>query len=195
MTAREVTGHVRVLRADNEWFGAEDFVDGGDVPLQITGVFHDDDLKIGGKKKAAFFLTLANLHGPCKKRMMLNATRRKALSAMYGGQVEKWKGQWVWVYADKVRDPSGESESIMGMKFRIRKDAPKQVSAKQSNPADRDPLSDYRDQLAKCTTEAECRDLYERCGNPEVSGWSSEQDRQARVEMDERIAAVKGGAK
>lgn len=58
-----------------------------------------------------------------------------------------------------------------------------------------DHLADYRDQLAKCATEAECRDLYERCGNPDVSGWSSEQDRQARVEMDERIAAVKGGGK
>jgi hypothetical protein len=77
-------------------------------------------------------------------------------------------------------------------------DAPKNMAemhAKSQAGKKRDTLSDYRDQLSRVTTEQECRDLYERCGNPEVSGWSSEQDRQANAEMLERIAAVKGGGK
>jgi hypothetical protein len=69
------------------------------------------------------------------------------------------------------------------------------VVVEQVEDEPRDTLADYRDQLSRATTEQECRDLYERCGNPEVSGWSSEQDQQARDAMGERIAAVKGGAK
>lgn len=195
MTAKELTGHIRELRADGEFFGSEDFLNLPDVPLRVMGVFTDDALKVGGKSaKGKPYLVLANVDGsPCRKKMLLNSGRRRALGAMYGEIIANWKGKIVWIYTDKVKNPDG-GDQILGMKFRINTNEPA-TGSKQPKPIERDPLADYRDQLARCTTEAECRDLYERCGNPEVSGWTSEQDQQARDAMNERIAAMKGGVK
>ena len=70
--------------------------------------------------------------------------------------------------------------------------------SQQGEPAEAtptDPLAEYRDKLSFATTEQEARDVYERCGNPNVSNWTPDQDKQAVAEMHERIAAVKGGAK
>lgn len=195
MSEVSIKGHVRALRADGQWFGAEDFDGLGDVPLRVVDICRDDSLKVGGKSVANKpYLKLANPDGtPCKKRMMLNAGRRRALGAMYGKIIEGWKGKIVWIYTDKVKNPDG-GDQILGMKFRINTNEPA-TGSKQPKPIERDTLADYRDQLNRAATEQDCRDLYERCGNPEVSGWSSEQDKQAHAEMNERIAALKGGAK
>lgn len=125
MSGREFTGHVRAMRADNEWFGAEDLVGLGDVPFQIVRVEHDPELRIGGgKAKDSFYLVLADSGGrECHKRMLINAGRRKMLGLMYGGTVANWKGKWVWAYVDEVKSPTGGV--TLGMKFRNRQDAPK----------------------------------------------------------------------
>lgn len=195
MSEVEITGHVRILRADGEWFGAEDFDGLGDVPLRVLKVCKDDELKVGGKSaKNKPYLRLANPDGtPCKKRMILNTTRRRALREMYGFVTADWKDKIVWVYTDKVKNPDGGAP-IMGMKFRINTNEPA-VGSKQPKPREVDPLAEYRAALSAATTEAECRNAYEVHGNPERSGWSPEQDRQANAEMHERIAAVKGGGK
>ena len=149
MVAKEFTGHVRAMRADTDYFGAEDFVDSGDVPLQIAAVMFDESLKVGaGKAKPTFFLTMLGQSGkPCHKRMLLNASRRKMLSAMYGGKTAEWVGKWVWVYVEPVKNPAG-GDNVLGMKFRNRKDAPKQGHATQpaqQPPAEPDPIAEQFD--------------------------------------------------
>lgn len=124
MTAKDFTGHVRAMRADNEWFGAEDLVDMGDVPFQIERVQTDPDLRIGGQSsRDKFFLCLKDRTGkPCSKRMLINAGRRKMLGLMYGGKTADWIGKWVWVYVKEVKSPQGGT--TLGMAFKNRKDAP-----------------------------------------------------------------------
>lgn len=74
---------------------------------------------------------------------------------------------------------------------------PVEVAEQQTDEpqVDPDPLAEYRAALSAATTEADCRNAYETHGNPERSGWSPEQDKQAVAEMHERIAAMKGGGK
>jgi hypothetical protein len=143
MTAKEFTGHIRAMRADTDYFGAEDFVDAGDIPLQIDAVMYDDALKVGaGKAKPTFYLTLKNAAGkPCHKRMLLNSGRRKMLAALYGGIAEKWAGKWVWVYVDRVKNPAGGTD-VLGMKFRDKKDSPKQAPAGRPTTAEVDPVAE-----------------------------------------------------
>ena len=153
MTAKEFTGHVRAMRADADYFGAEDFVDSGDVPLQIAAVMFDESLKVGGgKAKPTFFLTMLGQSGkPCHKRMLLNASRRKMLSAMYGGKTSEWVGKWVWVYVEPVKNPAG-GDNVLGMKFRNRKDAPKPTGTKQPVTPDAPPppiSDDHPDPMAE----------------------------------------------
>lgn len=195
MSGKEFTGHIRAMRADNDWFGAEDLVGLDDVPFRIERVEHDPDLKIGGtKSKDKFYLVLSDSAGrTCHKRMLINAGRRKMLGALYGGTVADWKGKWVWCYVDEVKSPSGGT--TLGMKFRNRKDAPKSSQQRPARPAESDPLADYRDQLGRSTTEQEARDVYNRCADPNTSNWTGEQDLQMARDRDLRIAEINGGAK
>ena len=142
MTAKEFAGHIRAMRAENDWFGAEDLVGLPDVPFQIDRIEHDPDLKVGGaKSKDKFYLVLKDQSGrQCHKRMLLNAGRRKMLGAMYGGVAGEWRGKWVWVYVDEVKSPSGGM--TLGMKFRNKKDAPKQAPAGRPTTAEVDPVAE-----------------------------------------------------
>lgn len=125
MTEQPFTGHVRSMRADADWFGAEDLLDLGDVPFQIVAICFDPDLKIAGNKsKDRHYLKLADKHGrECHKKMLINSHRRKMLGKLYGGAVTAWVGKWAWVYVDTVKSPQGGT--TLGMRFRDRTDAPK----------------------------------------------------------------------
>jgi len=124
MTASDFTGHIRAMRADNDWFGAEDLVDMGDVPFQIDKVQFDPDLKIGGApSKDKYFLLLKDKTGKtCHKKMSINAGRRKMIALLHGGKVADWAGKWIWVYVSEVKSPKGGT--TLGMVIRNRKDAP-----------------------------------------------------------------------
>lgn len=165
MTAKPFTGHIRAMRADTDYFGAEDFVDSGDIPLQIDAVMFDDALKVGaGKAKPTYFLTLKNQVGkPCHKRMLLNAGRRKMLAALYGGVAEKWVGKWVWVYVDRVKNPAGGTD-VLGMKFRDRSDAPKQREPATAEPAPA-PVKETLEQVFDRYLE-----VLQRAKNPQAVG-------------------------
>lgn len=126
MSEQEYTGHVRALRADASFFGAEDFLGlKEDTPLQIVGVYQDSGLKIQGEKsKANFYLKLRDKAGrECSKKMLLNSHRRKMLGLMYGGTTANWKEKWVWIYLEEVRDPQNGGKCL-GMRFRKNTSAP-----------------------------------------------------------------------
>jgi hypothetical protein len=138
-------GHVRALRADSQFLGAEDLLGvKDDTPFQVVGVFRDQSLSIGGgKPKDSFYLKLRDRSGrDCAKKLLINAHRRKMLGIMYGGSTAEWKDKWVWVYVEEVRNPSGGM--TLGLRFRNRKDAPKQTLPQPpaTKPADHDPIGE-----------------------------------------------------
>lgn len=124
MAGEEYTGHIRAMRADNEFFGAEDLVGLPDMPFQIVKCMHYDKRKGCGQTfNDLFTLFLADEKGrQCSKELMLRATNRKSIARMYGGNVKDWKGKWIWLYVTEVRSPQGGM--TLGIRIRDKSDAP-----------------------------------------------------------------------
>lgn len=206
MTAKEFTGHVRAMRADTDYFGAEDFApDEGkqpeDMPLQIAEVVFDDALKVGsGKAKPTFYLKMNNAAGrPCKKRMLLNASRRKMLVAMYGGTTANWKGKWVWVYTEPVKNPAG-GDNVLGMKFRNKKDAPRGSAAKPVEPETAkmqpDALETILDAISRSTDAMVIDAIYDAAVGPDATASLDDNERkQVEAARADRLAVLREGAK
>jgi len=120
----EFTGHVRAMRADAEFFGAEDIVGLGDIPFQIVRCedFHNR-VAAGKKQKLMFTLFLKDKQGrDCSKEFWIKPTNRKTIIRLYGHNVQEWKGKWLWFYVTEV--PSPEGGKTLGIRIRERKDAP-----------------------------------------------------------------------
>ncbi len=134
MSSEEFTGHVRAMRADAEFFGAEDLQDAGDVPFQIVKCIRSVDRKACGKtQKEMFTLVLADKAGRvANKELWIKPTNRKSIVRLYGANVGEWKGRWLWLYVTTVRSPEGGE--TLGIRIRPRTDAPQQVAKKQEQP-------------------------------------------------------------
>lgn len=124
----EYTGHIRILRADNEFLGAADIMPAdhdqvgkpaADVCFVIAGATFDESRKVGGStKKNVLAVRLETPSGqPCKKQWIINKTCANEIAAMYGAMIGAWRGQAVWLYVDlKCRNPSGGT--IAGIRVR-----------------------------------------------------------------------------
>lgn len=129
-------GSIRVLRADNDFFGAADLIpdDASDVGkekadwcFRIVDIDYSESRKVGGtSKKNVLALKLAMPDGrACKKEWILNKTNANIIATMYGALTEKWIGKWVWLYVDpRCRNPSGGE--IAGIRVRVGKTQPPQ---------------------------------------------------------------------
>jgi hypothetical protein len=123
MNTEEFTGHVSAMRADAEFFGAEDFIGRGDVPVQIIKCVRSIDRLACGKNQKEMFSLVLNIDGKqAKKELWLKPTNRKQICRLYGPKVSNWKGQWLWLYVEEVRSPQGGM--TLGIRIRDRKDAP-----------------------------------------------------------------------
>lgn len=131
MTSTEYTGHVAAMRADAEFFGAEDLVGRGDIAFKITKCLRSVDRKACGKmQKEMFTLTLETSGGQaCKKEFWIKPTNRKQLVKLYGPNVKDWVGKWIWFYVTEVNSPQGGT--TLGIRIRDRTDAPKQTDKAQ----------------------------------------------------------------
>lgn len=130
MSSEEFTGHVGLMRADNEFFGAEDFIGKPDTPAQIVKCVRSLNRKACGKSQPEMYTLFLTIDGkPSKKEFWLKATNRKMLTKLYEGNVGSWKGKWIWLYVDECKSPSGGM--TFGIRIRDRKDAPKQAAAQQ----------------------------------------------------------------
>lgn len=136
-------GHIRILRADNEFLGAADIMpdnpsdvgsESADVPFRIVGVDYEDERKVGpSKKKNVLALKLADAGGrQCKKEWILNKTNGAVIGSMYGAKTEHWEGKWIWLYVDPaVRNPGGGT--IAGIRVRAgKKSAPARAQQQEA---------------------------------------------------------------
>lgn len=195
MSVTEFTGHVTMMRADAEFYGAEDFIGRGDVPMKIDKILHCENRKVAGKTKPVCF-TIRFVNG--EKELVLNATNRQMLTHLYGPNAKDWKGKWVWCFVEPCRSTTGGT--TLGVRFRDRKDEPKQEAQHPAKTtADTgvtdQQVSELRARLAKHIPNDDERRRYvvETLGvtNPtKASSWSREQYSAATIFCDEMEGPV-----
>lgn len=195
MTAREFTGHIRAMRADNDWFGAEDLVGLPDTPFQIIGVKHDEHLKIGGApSKDKFYLELADASGrECRKKMSINPGRRTMIALLHGGVTKEWKGKWIWVYVDEVKAVGGGK--TLGMKIRNKKDAPRGKVAKPVEPSPQ-AADSILEAIIRAKDEPTLNAIYDAAVGPgSTANLDDNERRQVEAARADRLAVLREGAK
>lgn len=103
------------MKTANKFLASEDFIGRGEVELEIAGVFQDTgEVMQDGKKKDFFSIGFQKT----PKRMVLNATNRRALAYAFGADVSKWAGNKVKLYVqDGVRNPAG-GPPVMGLRIK-----------------------------------------------------------------------------
>jgi hypothetical protein len=119
MKAEPYKGKVSGMKTANTYLASEDFMGLGEVELEISGVFHESEVVMqDGKKKDFFSIAFAKT----SKRMVLNATNRRALAAAFGADTKAWTGQKVKLFAqDGVRNPAGGA-SVWGLRIKAKPD-------------------------------------------------------------------------
>ena len=103
------------MKADAKFLASEDLIGSGEVELEISGVFeHSGEVMQDGRKKDLFSIAFTKT----PKRMVLNATNRRALAFAFGSDVSKWAGNKVKIYVqDGVRNPAGGA-TVCGLRLR-----------------------------------------------------------------------------
>ena len=130
MSDVEFTGHVSAMRADSEYFGAEDFMGKGDVPAKIVKCIQSKQKKACGTMQREMFTLVLEIDGKeASKRLWIKPTNRKTISKMYTTSVLEWKGKWIWMFVEECRSPQGGM--TFGIRIRERTDAPKQQAQQQ----------------------------------------------------------------
>ena len=91
----EFKGHAGEMR-DSPWLASEDIKHLGDVDVEIEAVNKDTDVKFdeGRGKDVAFSLKFKGKG----RRLVINATNRKMLTAMYGTDTQEWVGKTITLY-------------------------------------------------------------------------------------------------
>jgi hypothetical protein len=121
MQSEPFSGRTSEMRLDTPWLASEDLLDLGDVAVEIEGVYRHKDAKFDeGRTQTIFALKFKGK----KKELVLNATNRKTLVAMFGtGNVKEWVGKQITLYVDqRVRKPGGgRGETCCGIRIRCQK--------------------------------------------------------------------------
>ncbi len=150
MSVQEYTGHISAMRADSDFFGAEDFAGRGDVPVQIVKCNRCVDVVACGKSQKEMFTLTLNIDGQLAAKVLwLKPTNRKQLLKLYGPNVGDWKGKWIWFYVDEVRSPSGGM--TLGIRIRDKTDAPN--NAKKQTQATSQTVATIVEKYAKRLAE------------------------------------------
>lgn len=118
MNSEEFQGRSSEMRIKNIWLASEDIMDAGDVEVEIEKVFlHKGADFEGGRKQDVFALKFKGK----QKQMILNATNRKRLVAIFGTtKTSDWIGKKVMLYVDKeVKKPGAPNEKTCGLRIRV----------------------------------------------------------------------------
>lgn len=120
-------GHISAMRADNEFLGAEDLLERGDVWLKIEGVYEHKNRKACGKNQEIMYTLKLLTHDgkACKKELWLKPTNRASVAKMYGPDTTNWEGQWICLYVTEVKSPQGGM--TLGIRIKDKKTPPNQT--------------------------------------------------------------------
>ena len=114
MSSTPYTGKVGGMKTASKYLAAEDFIGLGHIKLEITGIYEEtQETMQDGKKKDFFSMSFAKT----PKRMVINATNRRALAAAFGADTKNWVGKSVDLYAqDGIRNPAG-GDKVWGIRI------------------------------------------------------------------------------
>jgi hypothetical protein len=102
----EFTGHTGEMR-DSPWLASEDIKHLETEPkVEIEAVHRHTDVSFDGGRKKPVVFTLA-FKGR-KRQLVLNATNRKILTAMYGTDTTEWVGKEITLYVQTGIKVGGE---------------------------------------------------------------------------------------
>jgi hypothetical protein len=120
MPSEPFQGTVSQMKQASKFLASEDFIGRPETELEISGVYQDTgEIMQDGKKKDFFSLGFAKT----QKRMVLNATNRRALAFAFGSDVSKWAGNKVKIYVqDGVRNPAGGA-TVCGLRLKCSQSA------------------------------------------------------------------------
>jgi hypothetical protein len=115
MSEKQFSGKVSQMKLDNKFLASEDFLGLGEIELVISGIYEHKDEKMQDGKEKSFFSVGFN---DKPKRMILNATNRKALAMAFGADTKNWIGQKVVIFAqDGIRNPAGGA-AVHGLRIK-----------------------------------------------------------------------------
>ena len=120
MSEKQFTGKVSQMKQASKFLASEDFIGLGDIPVTISGIYeHADEVMQDGKRKSFYTIGFENT----AKRMVLNATNRKMLSACFGADTKNWLGKPVQIFVqDGIRNPAG-GETVSGLRIKAKPDS------------------------------------------------------------------------
>lgn len=118
MKTQEFAGTSGQMRKDSPWLASEDILDAGDVLAEIEAVYQHKDAQFDdGRTETVFALKFVGK----QRQLVLNATNRKKLVALFGtSKVGEWKGKKIVLYVDhNVRKPGGRrDEKTCGIRIK-----------------------------------------------------------------------------
>lgn len=130
-------GRASVMR-ESPWLAATDLDGLGDVKVVIEKCYRHtnpvQDLSRGGKKeKHCYALKFIGK----ERQLWLNASHRKALTAMFGGNAKDWQGKQVVLYTEHNIKAFGEL--VDGIRIRIIRDKPNIGTSTPTNEESQQP--------------------------------------------------------
>ena len=167
MTLKEIEGNVGSVGQNSTYLAANDIADDAEVPCQIVRALRADNENIGGRtEKNKLIIELASRSGSTVKPLVVNSTNKAEIVGMYGKDVRKWKGCWIWLRIEPL--PRKFLEHTHGIRvIRGRKDAPKQREPATAEP---DPapvkltpdeaVSRFIVRINHCENDQDCLDAF-----------------------------------
>lgn len=113
-------GRSSAMRLNTIWLSSEDLLDVGDCKVVIEACYHhkNPQFEAGRKVPECFALKFVGK----EKQLVLNATNRKSLVAMFGTNVKNWTGKQITLYVKS--DVAAFGELVNGIRIRLVRNKP-----------------------------------------------------------------------
>jgi len=127
---------------DYKYTGAYEMLPGETKTIKLTRLCKEEVMSSNGKKQ----LCLVGYFEGQKKPMVINKTNCKIISKMYGPFIENWIGKSIIIYTEEGQ-AFGEITALLKVKHSIPKNNTQSFDK-------------YFDQIAKCTTLDQLKNIY-----------------------------------
>lgn len=124
------------IARDSQWLSNEDIPHDRDTVVEIECVTIRRNLQMQGGRPKSIALSL-KFKGK-QRELMLNATNRKTLAALFGtNECAQWFGRKIILYVQQdIRRPDGTVGPAVRIRAKLPKDAPAQTEATKDDGID-----------------------------------------------------------